>query len=351
MATSTIADAADALQPIMQCFKELQNNLVEQLNQDPVPQISSQQIKETTAWLESSMNAMNHAISLYSPKGLKTLNDGELSQAADRVREACRRLSLIHADKASKFGGAQAQGALVVSKKLRSNEIRTKLQQFSGFLKTFGDAEWLGNMVADEFLKQKVTALAVLEGLQNPAKISFCPRCSIIHQDPTSCPSYRSAYGATYCPHGAYGSSCAQCVAQNRQAATTNEYVSSVLYSKAPADDGTCKGKLTRMAGLTSALMLACQRSAECHGRRMQDLSCKMDTLKNFTETLSELPKVLRTFILLRIDVIKDYEALKSWVSQEEATAAQQTLERFRDEAIEEKAFRRLATRKRSNQL
>lgn len=332
MSYSTVLDDDHTICHMDKVFKALKQQMVEELNRDPVPQISSEEVQNTTTWLDSCITAMHEAISLYSLDGLKTLSYHDLELASCRVREACRRLSLLHSDKALKFGGVQATGAVVLSAKLQSEDIRMKLKEFADFLNTFGSEEWLGSLVRTEFMSHKATALSLLAGLQNPTKRVFCAKCSCIH-DSTTCPMY------SVCPHGKYRSKCVSCCRNE------SEYSAASLYRAVPPDDGTVKGNFFRMAEMAEAFMSASRRNGSEHGQRMQQLEHKMVALKHFTQTLTELPKVMRCFILLRIDSFNDYEALKAWVSQEEATNAHQILERFRDEAIEEKAFRRLVGR------
>lgn len=93
------------------------------------------------------------------------------------------------------------------------------------------------------------------------------------------------------------------------------------------------------LAAMAERLSSACHEQAKAHRTRMHDLVMKDTALKQFTGVLSDFPKVLRLFTLLRIDAVDLPAGIKPWVTREDAEKAQQILELFCEEACEEKAF------------
>jgi len=304
MATGDLADQ------ISQCFRTLQGTIRKELNQDPVPEFSTEEIRSTRMWLTSATEAMRASMASFSAGGLQAMDDAALARHAQLARESSMRLGQLHSDGAARFGGQQATGAVVLSKAEQSLEIRGRLEEFSKFLTTFGHAKWLGDLVAPEFQSQKDTAVRLLAALQNPMKLEELSG---------------GGQGQCHrCRRGLVGGG-------------------SDLYSSIKASDGTGAGGLDGMADMAELLAAACRRDAEAHRKRMEGLEAKMKELKAFVEVLNDFPGILRRLLLLRVGGIEDHKLLKQWVREDEVVQAIRELEKFRDDAIEERAFRRLA--------
>lgn len=93
---------------------------------------------------------------------------------------------------------------------------------------------------------------------------------------------------------------------------------------------------------MSKALATAFRQDVAVRKAAEKELEKKMDLLKDFAESVNEVPQVLRRFLLIRAGSIDDIEQLKAWVSQEEADKVHKMLEEFRDEVNEEKVLRRL---------
>jgi len=98
---------------------------------------------------------------------------------------------------------------------------------------------------------------------------------------------------------------------------------------------------------MASALAEACSADAAARAKAEEELDEKMLLLKRFAEAMNEVAATLHRFLLIRSGSIKgDLKELKSWVSQKEADEVHMQLERFRDDATEEKVTRRLKMRR-----
>lgn len=93
---------------------------------------------------------------------------------------------------------------------------------------------------------------------------------------------------------------------------------------------------------MSEALATAFRQDVAVRKAAEKELEKKMDLLKDFAESVNEVPQVLRRFLLIRAGSIDDIEQLKAWVNQEEADEVHKMLEEFRDEVNEEKVLRRL---------
>mmetsp|Transcript_93545 Transcript_93545/g.260477 ORF Transcript_93545/g.260477 Transcript_93545/m.260477 type:complete len:330 (+) Transcript_93545:61-1050(+) len=319
MGTGTVADIPGLLQPMQDAFLKLRENLVKELNTDPVPQFSSEQIRSTTQWLLSATEAMREEMDCYTPQGLRALDDAALERFSAQIRESALRLSLLHSDSSKHFGGRQAEGTIVFSERAQSEGMRSKLQEFASFLQTFAESKWLGDMVAPEFATQKATAIAVLNALQKPTQPPALPKQ----------------------PY-AVGRQLRRAISDHAQ--PTGERANS-FYDDVTLSANTGEEQLNRLADMAIAFARACQEDAHAHGQKMDAIQQKMQQLRDFIQAVAEVPKALRRFVLLRLDSIDDYSLLKSWVSQQEATDALQQLEQLRDWAVEERVVRRVAAR------
>mmetsp|Transcript_78606 Transcript_78606/g.230651 ORF Transcript_78606/g.230651 Transcript_78606/m.230651 type:complete len:320 (-) Transcript_78606:277-1236(-) len=318
MSTGTLADvpAASVLAPLNGIVKGLPQKLVEELNEDPVPQVSIQEIKRTTQWLHAARHAMGQDMRRCTVDGVRAMDDAELASFTKHVRESAMRVSLLHGDSSRQFSGLQAKGAVVLSWRSQGEDIRRRLQEFSDFLNTFGESKWLGSMVEPEFQEQKQTAVTILNALQNPTKLIA------VTSDVRFTP-----YGQVRGEH------------QSGEMAAADE---STIYGKRKAIPSTGAGQLGELAALAEAFAAACRKDAKAHGQRVRAIKAKMEALKSFIEVLSEVPVVLRKFVLLRLGSVEEHSSLKGWVSQEEALEALQLLEQMRDATVEEKVMRRL---------
>lgn len=100
--------------------------------------------------------------------------------------------------------------------------------------------------------------------------------------------------------------------------------------------------KLIDLVKMSEALLDAFRQDVAARKTAEKELEKKMELLKNFAESVNEVPQVLRRFLLIRAGSINDIFELKAWVSQEEADQVHKMLEEFRDEVNEEKVLRRL---------
>jgi len=113
--------------------------------------------------------------------------------------------------------------------------------------------------------------------------------------------------------------------------------------SKIPSSGDSSQQALLKLAEMAKALEAACRKDAAALTAAEEAVQKKLAELKAFAEIMHEVPPILRRFLLLRIGSIEeDVDELKAWVSPYEATEAHRALEQFRDEAGEEKTFRRL---------
>lgn len=199
------------------------------------------------------------------------------------------------------LGGEQARGAIQeIREGKQSTQIRRKLRDFSEFLGAFSESKWLGQMVGPEFVEEKNMAMELLQGLQQPTKLVL-----------TDSPVNSSFY----------------------------------IHCSPPDPAGSCAAGLNDLAVMAEKFASACRRDAGKHAFKMNEVDEKIKALKTLVEILSKIPDDLRHFILIRAGAIDEYKALKEFVSEEEVAAVLRRLEHFREEAVEEKATRRVAAR------
>lgn len=173
MVTGTLIDAPDLLAPLQECFWNLREPLVQELNRDPVPGMSSEQIEGITAWLLEFVEDMKEAIDVYSKEGLEELEYGELQQIATQARESTVRLSMIINEHHLPFGGSDSLGKVQgLSKSSQTDETNRKLAEVTEFLRTFGESRWLGAVVTRGFHTKLDSVVQLLLSLQSPRKVS-----------------------------------------------------------------------------------------------------------------------------------------------------------------------------------
>eukprot|EP00930_Biecheleria_cincta_P053726 TRINITY_DN3938_c0_g2_i1.p1 TRINITY_DN3938_c0_g2~~TRINITY_DN3938_c0_g2_i1.p1 ORF type:complete len:490 (+),score=79.12 TRINITY_DN3938_c0_g2_i1:90-1559(+) len=199
-----------------------------------------------------------------------------------------------------------------------------------------------------------------------------CKKCAHGYKQkncPQGCPSgcNTDQIGAVYCPQCGrtagrslgFCTSCRQCA----HGYTQNQYprgcpsgcnqqqspiieiaeMQATLFDSIPKADRCSSAHLERLAKMATALAAACHEDASSRAKAEKVLDKKIKLLKDFAEAMNEVPEVLRRFLLLRSGSIKcDLKNLKTWISKAEADGAHKQLERFRDEATEEKVMRRL---------
>eukprot|EP00409_Alexandrium_fundyense_P005817 CAMPEP_0185908452 /NCGR_PEP_ID=MMETSP0196C-20130402/8936_1 /TAXON_ID=2932 /ORGANISM="Alexandrium fundyense, Strain CCMP1719" /LENGTH=88 /DNA_ID=CAMNT_0028628691 /DNA_START=29 /DNA_END=291 /DNA_ORIENTATION=+ len=88
MNTGTLADvpAASVLAPLNGILKGLSQKLVEELNEDPVPQVSIEEIQRTTQWLHAARHAMGQDMRRCTVDGVRAMDDSELASFTKHVR-------------------------------------------------------------------------------------------------------------------------------------------------------------------------------------------------------------------------------------------------------------------------
>ncbi|CAJ1457066.1 unnamed protein product [Effrenium voratum] len=313
-----------------------------EMAQDPAPEVSCEQITSTTKWLKSIAQAMNEHNDGFSRLGLSNLTDDELHRNQALAREASRQLTLLFADKSSKFTTTSQHQVMKFDMGSQSQEIKANLSNFGKFLEHFSKAKWLGDLVAPEFVEQKQLTVKLLANLQNPAKQKLQVQ---VNQQQSQC-NYCCQWKfntSSFCEHclccaHQYGRGCPYgCDAK----ATAILSKDAILYEGIKSGESSLE-KLQGLAQMAEALAKACRKDASAREVVSKELAKKMKLLKDFAEAVNEVPKVLRQFLLIRAGSIGDISELKAWVSKEEADRVHKTLEEFRDEVNEEKVMRRL---------
>jgi len=372
--TGTVTgESSELLKPLLESFNNAREAMSKELNKDPAPEFSHEQIEGTTKWLHSIVRAMDAYNKSFSKLGLMSLDDQSLDSHQELARESSRQLTILFADEVAKFSGDPKKYQITeFGKGGQSQDIRDNLQNFTAFLKHFGEKKWLGDLVAPEFAEQKDNAVKLLEALQNPPKTrlrgcgteSECVRCRQITTKTqgfcTSCNQCAHGYQrATYpagCPRGCCNSDvgynknlCAHghrnCGYGCPRQATVSEVPdkSSSLFHPLPQDSLSSSAQLEQLAKMATTLAEACRKDALVRAAAGQKLEKKMDLLKNFAEAMNKVPEVLRRFLLIRSGTLNgELKELKPWVSKQQADEVHKQLERFRDEATEAKLRRSL---------
>lgn len=389
--TGTIAgDSPDLLKPLLESFQAARTAMQKEMEKDPVPEVSCDQIASTTKWLNSVVQAMNEYNKGFSRLTLPTLSDDQLHQNQALARESSRQLTLLFADKSQNFTTTSQSQVMKFGMGTQSQGIRDNLSKFSRFLEHFSQAKWLGDLIAPEFKKQKDFAMKILTHLQTGARVSlpqgqptttcnhcgqtatktscFCDSCNHCvcgcgsHMD-TVCmhgcveqPLYANGTRTcSYCRNprrrfnsGGFCGGCLRCwhgcfapCPKGTSQATISPKTAYSLCEDLPSGSSSLE-TLEGLAKMSEALATAFRQDVAVRKAAEKELEKKMDLLKDFAESVNEVPQVLRRFLLIRAGSIDDIEQLKAWVNQEEADEVHKMLEEFRDEVNEEKVLRRL---------
>eukprot|EP00931_Biecheleriopsis_adriatica_P088653 TRINITY_DN62923_c0_g1_i1.p1 TRINITY_DN62923_c0_g1~~TRINITY_DN62923_c0_g1_i1.p1 ORF type:complete len:346 (+),score=59.53 TRINITY_DN62923_c0_g1_i1:58-1095(+) len=217
--TGTVTgDCKELLQPLIDCFQTARETMSKELNKDPAPEFTCEQVEDTTKWLHCIVRAMKEHNNGFSKLGLSGLSEEALEHNQELAREASRQLTLLFADQTKEFSGDNSKYQISeFGKGSQSQEIKDNLQKFTAFLKHFGDKKWLGELVAPEFEEQKNNAVSLLEALQNPTKLVLpgcaadqpavhCSRCGQTATRTlgfcTNCNQCAHGYRRNQCPQG-----------------------------------------------------------------------------------------------------------------------------------------------------
>ncbi|CAE7239738.1 ADAMTS10 [Symbiodinium natans] len=380
---AALGDSPELLQPVSAAFENIRQAMFKELARDPAPDVTAEQLKATTSWLKSIVNAMVEHNESFSRLGLTTLSDNELHRNQEIAREASRQLTVLLAESTKQFDRNHLQLVKVGPEGL-CQEFRANLATFSNFLSQFWDTKWLGGLVPPEFAQQKDLAVKLMSDLQKQRN-----RCRFCHLDYVgnlcmkcdrcSCGYMRNQAQARRCGHfsgtpnarcnfcgeytaqaGTFCTSCGtcphgqqigkkrrgvhQCGCQEFATNATAQTLKTTLVSdaiKLDQEAPSCK-QLNDLATMADALARLCRTDAKAMQAAEKKFKQKMELLKEFAEAINEVPKVLRRFLLFRCGSIKeDPASLKEWLSKAEVEDVHRQLEEFRDEASEEKIARR----------
>eukprot|EP00438_Fugacium_kawagutii_P034071 Skav205992 [mRNA] locus=scaffold2084:93025:103143:+ [translate_table: standard] len=370
MATSgTLSgDTPELLKPLLDAFQATRTTMQKEMEQDPVPEISCDEILSTTKWLKSVVQAMNEYIDGFSRLSLSNLSDDELHRNQALARESSRQLTLLFADKSKNFTPSSKDQVMEFGMGSQSKEIRENLSKFKKFLEHFSESKWLGDLVAPEFVQQQKLAVKILNDLQTDMQLSL-PGCG---KKPETKPAV-ALHNCTRCGQsvvpGGLCTSCKICVhgvglhrnacwhgcslkANYFNAAKTDETDKIISISpKVPSSfyeglSGGGNGSSDQsLAKMSEALAKAFREDVETRKAAEKELQKKMKFLKGFAESVNEVPEVLRRFLLVRAGSINNLSELKAWVSEEEADEVHKMLEEFRDKVNQEKVLRLLKGR------
>eukprot|EP00438_Fugacium_kawagutii_P034313 Skav200276 [mRNA] locus=scaffold93:144438:145538:- [translate_table: standard] len=343
MATSgTITgDTPELLKPLLQQFQATRMAMQKEIEKDPVPGVSCDQISSTVKWLKEVVQAMNAYSESFSRLSLSTLSQDELHRNQKLARESSLQLSRLFADKSKSFSKKSQCQLMKIGMGSQSSEIRENLSKFTKFLQHFSKAKWLGDLVAPEFEKQKSLTVKILTDLQTGSRLSL-PDCGV----KTHCSRCRQQTTKT---RGFWSSDYFEELSEDE------DYPSHGIPPKDPSflfqglesgEDGSCRESMECLVKMSEALTNAFRQDLQARKAAEEELTKKMDLLKDFVESANEVPKVLRRFLLIRAGSIGDLSELKAWVGEEEADEVQKMLEEFRDEANEEKVLRRLSRKR-----
>lgn len=391
--TGTIAgDSPELLKPFLEHFQAARVAMQEEMGKEPVPEVSCRQIQLTNKWLNSVLQALNEHNDGFSRLALSTLTDDELHRNLELARESSRQLALLLADKSQHFTPTSQSQVMEFGMGSQSQEIRENLLKFSKFLEHFSQAKWLGDLVAPEFVEQKNLAVKLLADLQGETVLTlpdlpecseptdcnqcglvtkktkgFCDHCAYCQHGwtknkyPNGCPSgcQSSQHGfqrCQYCCNNSWkpGCFCTHCSLCAHDCYAPCEYgcVEAKTISISAKDgssvyEGLLDGssgldKLEALAKMSEALAKAFRKDLKTRRRAEKEMQKKMTLLKEFAESMNEIPKVLWRFLLIRAGSINGLSELKTWVSQEEADQVHKMLEQFRDDANREIILRQV---------
>lgn len=126
MATSgTITgDTPEMLKPLLDEFQATRVAMQKDIEQDPVPEVSCDQISSTVKWLKEVVQAMNAYSDSFSRLALSALSDDELHRNQALARESSRQLTLLFADKSKSFTKKSQCQVMKLGMGSQSSEIR-----------------------------------------------------------------------------------------------------------------------------------------------------------------------------------------------------------------------------------
>mmetsp|Transcript_124353 Transcript_124353/g.398205 ORF Transcript_124353/g.398205 Transcript_124353/m.398205 type:complete len:204 (+) Transcript_124353:79-690(+) len=178
----TSFEVPDLLQPLQKTLAGLCTRIAQERNDDPVPQFSLRQVKEVVDFLTSAVDGMQNDIDTFTPPKVQAMDDAKLNIYQEKVREAARRLVLIFGDGISKFAGELEKGTLSLRANAQNQQMKSRLQQLSQFLKTFRPV--LGSLLPQDLQKTTQTTIALLDGLVNPQKLQPLPGRKLLRRSP-----------------------------------------------------------------------------------------------------------------------------------------------------------------------
>lgn len=396
----TSFDVPNLLGPMQDCLAKMQKTLqqdreklVNQMNRDPVPQFTQEQIESATGFLQAALDAMQNFMDDFKKDAFKNISDSKLVQMQEMARESARQLVLLLGDRTSGFSGGSMKGTtLDIQEAQQGRTIQARLTSLQQFLQTFGSARWLDQSIADgQFEGNKKLAIEILSGLIAPTKIQqisnaahggrdpgYCSqscgtdsvvngRCSNCGREYEYCENCHtfSVYSDPWSPD--WSDNWSNCYGQDRHCGKCGHYQSNAK-AKAPSatnpppsatnplgqlDQEGVPGKGSSAAYL-KCLDRQCKALAEILEQDEQNiadmqhrLGMKMTTLKAFATVLNRIPAVLNSYVLVRLSDVSttDSTMLKQWISQEQATKIHKMLETFRDDVIQERAMREIQER------
>lgn len=395
---TTAGDTPDLLKPLLESFQAARSAMQEEMEKDPVPDVSCDQILATTKWLKSVVQAMNKHNEGFSRLSLSTLNDDQLHRNQELARESSLQLTLLFADKSHTFTTTSQSQVMQFGMGSQSREIRDNLSNFSKFLEHFSQAKWLGDLIAPEFEEQKKLAVKILAELQTKTRVALpacskptlcsrcrqmtlktkgfcdsCQRCAhsyIASSYPNGCPygcnssqdglEYCRHCGHTvrkpsgfcscgYCCHGRTAPCLDGCSTVGAKTISISARNAASIYAGVPCGNSSL-AKLEGLVKMFQKAEVALRMDVKARKTAEKELEKKMNTLKDFAESVHEVPQVLRRFLLIRAGSIDDITQLKAWVGKEEADEVRKMLEAFRDDVNEEKVLRRLSRKRAASE-
>lgn len=396
----TSFDVPEMLKPMSDCVQSVQDRInrskllmLAEMHRDPVPQFSAENVKSATQFLSKAGGAMQSIIDGFKAESLATADEDAIKIMQSKCRESARKLVLLFGESGSKFQGDHMKGQLVsIQESSQVQEVRERLASLKSFFDTFATANWMGQLFAmQDFRKEFDIVLGLLNGLLNPQRAlldnvevqvtvtkvnnelsAVAQKLQQLQQERGRRQNYGcyNQYNQTHSTkfpetppehlHGSARKEWSDLWVQWRhlhtlwgtrpnpdhghchvKVATRPNPLSA--HVSVTTSEFTSKPLLEQLTNMCSELRDILQEDERKKHEMQTCLQVKMSNLADFAKVLNGIAGIVKRYVLTHLaDIGKDdLSIVKKWITEEEATEVHQTLEAFRDDAIEELATRR----------
>eukprot|EP00929_Paragymnodinium_shiwhaense_P054041 TRINITY_DN27088_c0_g1_i1.p1 TRINITY_DN27088_c0_g1~~TRINITY_DN27088_c0_g1_i1.p1 ORF type:complete len:430 (+),score=68.65 TRINITY_DN27088_c0_g1_i1:199-1488(+) len=351
-------DVSDIVEPVRCDLRALQQEidnerqtLMDELHQDPLPEIPCQEILSVTKVLEETTAVLQSAVHEFTAGALASMSDANMKALQEKARESASKILLLIADKSSSFHVEDVQGQLIANQGCWQ-DLRTKrgLRSLKSFFDTFGTSKWFGGQFQTDFFMKQMNVVGTLFEEPPEPQEGFVPLDTGIRSPPGCDSEYEETekYDASS-DDGSHDSPRSSCQSSRPLAsaspasARVGRFGSSWLCSWLSGDASQAlhppTKALSRLAAVSKTFETLKDILEEDYLKRVEMetyLKAKTDAVIHFIVVLGDMQRILKKYILLRLGDLTlnegDLATLKQWVTQEEATNAHRTLEAFRDE-------------------